>query len=101
MKYPTFKHFISLYVTEEENAIYDVIAQCIDTVYTEDEVFVNTRDTFKEMRDFVDNLTLKQFEKLESFFITMPALHHEIKYTCEKCSHNNTLIINGITNFFE
>jgi hypothetical protein len=101
MKYPTFRHFISLYVTEEENAIYDVIAQCIDTIYTDDEVFTNTPETVKDMRDFVDNLTVQQLEKLESFFVTMPVLQHDIVYTCEKCSHRNTLILNGVTNFFE
>lgn len=101
MKYPTFKHFMKLYMSEEENAIYDVIAECIETIYTEEEVFTNSKETFKEMRDFVDNLTLKQFEKLENFFVTMPILHHEIQYVCEQCEYKNTLIIDGITNFFE
>jgi rubrerythrin len=101
MKYPTFKHFIQLYSTEEESSIYDVIAECIDTVYSEDEVFVNNKEIFKEMREFVDNLTLSQFEKLEHFFVSMPVIKYEHRYECEKCSFNNTLIIDGITNFFE
>lgn len=100
MNYPTFKHFMQLYITEEENVIYQVIAECIHTVYTNDEVFVNTKETFKDMREFVDNLILQQFEKLENFFITMPILKYEHRYTCEKCEYKNVLILDGISNFF-
>lgn len=101
MKYPTFRHFTKLYVTEEENAIFDVICECIDKVYSDDEVFENTKDTSREVKQFLENLTLQQFEKIENFFVTMPILQHQITYDCPSCSFKNTLLIDGITNFFD
>lgn len=101
MRYPTFKHFAMLFGEESEDAVYQVIAECIHEVFTNDEVFINTNETKKEIREFLDNLTVQQLEKLENFFITMPLLQHRIEFICPKCQKENILMVDGISNFFE
>jgi T4 bacteriophage base plate protein len=101
MNYPTLNLYNALYETKDEEAIYDIVAQCIDTIYTGDETFVNDATEFSEFRNFIDNLTPAQFEKFEQFFVSMPVLIFTFTYDCDKCQKQNTLTIDGITNFFE
>jgi T4 bacteriophage base plate protein len=101
MKYPTLYLYNELYETKDENVIYGVVASCIDTIYTEDETFVNDGKNNDEFRKFVDNLTPSQFEKFEQFFVTMPILLFSVNYICSACGKENSLTIDGIRNFFE
>lgn len=100
LKYPTIKSFIKLYFDNDENAIYEVVADCIETIYTNDEVYQNDGTDKKMFFDFLENLTVQQFEKLEKFFITMPIIQKDITFDCPKCSAKNRTLINGISNFF-
>lgn len=100
MRYPSIKNFIRLYFDEGDNAIYDVVADCIEKIYTEDEVYENDGQDRTIFLQFLENLTLKQFEQLERFFITMPILQKEVKFECGKCSQENRTLINGVSNFF-
>ena len=52
------------------------------------------------MNDFISSLTSEQFEKLKTFFSTMPALLHDIEYTCSKCKCSEKQTLNGIGDFF-
>ena len=102
MKYPTFQHFTKLYVDENSDQnVYEVLAECIESIYTDDEVFTNTGNNHQDFRDFVENLTVPQFEKLENFFVTMPILVKVIEYDCVECNRKNIITIDGITNFFD
>lgn len=102
MKYPAFNHFVKLYVDDEnENDVNGVIAECIESIYTKDEVFTRETTTVAEFREFIENLTLPQFEKLENFFVTMPILEKIIEYECKECNKQNKVSIDGITNFFD
>jgi len=100
MKHPTFRHFAKLYETDDDESVYDVVAECIEEISTPEETFMNTGRNISELREFVDNLTPEQFAKMETFFDTMPVLEHTIEYQC-KCGADNTITINGISNFFE
>jgi len=53
-----------------------------------------------EITEFVDNLTQLQFQKMQTFFETMPKLSHETEYTCSNCEHHQKLLIEGLQNFF-
>ena len=48
----------------------------------------------------VKSLTQQQFGKLLEFYNTMPKLAHTINFACTKCDKKNTLVIQGVENFF-
>ena len=101
LSYPKIQHYISLFETSNDDAVYDVVVECIKKIYTDDEMFVNTKETYGEVRTFIDNLTPDQFEKFEEFFVNMPILTKTIDFVCEKCEKPNIVIMDSITNFFE
>ena len=100
MKSPTIHHYGHLFDTTEEDAVYDVVADCITKIYSEEEVFVNDGNSHQELREFIDNLTAEQFEPFEQFFENMPVLFKEVTFKCVKCETENSLVVNTVQHFF-
>ena len=106
MKYPTMDIYSNLADLENaENAsavkeLFDIVINCIDNIYSDDEIFTASDHSEEEMNEFINSLTSDQFEKLKIFFSTMPALLHDIKFTCSKCNCHEKQTLNGIGDFF-
>lgn len=101
MRYPKLKH---LAVLSDDNStldsIYDVVADCIESVEMGEEVYNYGNSTLKDFRELVDNLTSKQFESIRDFFDTMPSINHEVRFTCKKCEKLNVVKLDELVNFF-
>ena len=54
----------------------------------------------QEIDDFIESLTQEQFKNIQTFFETMPKLSHTVKYKCEKCSREETIVLEGLQSFF-
>ena len=96
MKYPSLDEFIKDNFQVDnvgfEQSI-EMIASCVDMIYSEDETWTGADFTQKEMVDFLEGLGSKQFKELEKFFTTMPKLTHEIKVTNPKTKKENTCLL--------
>ena len=83
MKYPSLDEFIkSNFDLEEKNQMdqsFDLIASCIDKIYSEEEVWASEDCTKKEMSEFLESMNSTQFKEIETFFETMPKLSHTIE----------------------
>ena len=103
MKYPSLDEFIKENFQVDnvgfEQSI-EMIASCVDMIYSEDETWTSADFTQKEMVDFLEGLGSKQFKELEKFFTTMPKLTHEIKVTNPKTKKENTIKLEGLAAFF-
>ena len=104
MKYPSIDILTSVENTEEDDAgisqVYDLVSDCIETIYTTDEEFQMTDYTDLERNEFFESLTQEHFLKIQEFFDTMPYIYYDLKYDCEHCNHKEKLNIRGIQNFF-
>ena len=49
-----------------------MIVNCIDKIYNENEIFLMNEYSFEEAKNFIDNLDVPTFEKIQNFFSTMP-----------------------------
>ena len=103
MKYPSLDEFIKDNFQVDnvgfEQSI-EMIASCVDMIYSEDETWTSADFTQKEMVDFLEGLGSKQFKELENFFTTMPKLTHEIKVKNPKTKKENTIKLEGLAAFF-
>ena len=77
-----------------------VIKDCVEMIFTEEEMFEKGTIDEKELDEFFDSLNTQQFTKIREFFETMPALKHEVKYKCETCGEEKATTISGINSFF-
>ena len=103
MKYPSLSQFIETNFTESADTVeksFQVIASCIDIVYNKDDMFAAAACTKKELKEWVESLTSQQFQKIEKFFETMPKLTHTLKVVNPKTRKENTVVLEGLTDFF-
>ena len=104
MKYPSLDQFIkNNFDFEGGNAMdqsFDLIASCIDKIYTADEVWVTSDVTKKEVTEFLDSMNSSQFKDIEKFFETMPKLSHTIKVKNPKTEVESEVVLEGLASFF-
>ena len=100
MRYPTLAHLNTLATYTKTEQIYTVIAECIESIFNDEEsIAANTEDP-AELLEWIDNLEVSHFNKIREFFKTMPVLRHEHKFPCPKCKTDNILTLEGIESFF-
>ena len=104
MKYPSLDQFIkNNFDFNDKNMMdqsFDLIATCIDKIYTEDEVWAAADCTKKEMKDFLEQMNSNQFKEIEKFFETMPKLSHSITITNPKTKVKSDVVLEGLASFF-
>jgi len=104
MKYPSLSQFIETnFNQEDDDAVeksFEMIATSIDMVYNDKDMFAASECTKKELKDWVESLTSAQFQKIEKFFETMPKLTHTLEVTNPNTKKKNTIILEGLTDFF-
>jgi hypothetical protein len=103
MKYPSLDQFIKNnfdFSTPDIDQAFDLISSCIDKIYTEDEVWSTSDVTKKEINEFLDQFNSLQFQKIETFFETMPKLSHKISVTNPKTKVESEVILEGLSSFF-
>ena len=104
MKYPSLDQFIkSNFDFSEGNNIdqsFDMIADCVDKIYNQEEVWSTADVTKKEVVEFLEQLNTMQFKEIEQFFDTMPRLSHEVKVKNPKTKVQSTVVLEGLASFF-
>lgn len=102
MKYPSLDILKKIESLDgnDIDAVFDIICSCIEFVYNSEEMFASKDQKIEEVRDFVNNLTQEQFQKLQLFFETMPKLEEQVKYTCPMCKKDHEKVIRGLDSFF-
>jgi hypothetical protein len=78
----------------------DAIINCIDYIFDKENIYKKEDSTKDELIDFIDSLSQSQFQKLSSFFDTMPKLKHTIKWKCQGCGCEEEVTLEGLANFF-
>ena len=106
MKYPCLSQFIenNFEVEDESNTVVDktfkLVADCIETVFTEDEAWEGKDYTSDERLEFIEQLNSKQYKQVEKFFATMPKLSHTIEVTNPNTKKKSSIVLEGLADFF-
>ena len=105
LKYPSFDQFIeSNFDTGSDNSEVDrslnMITNCIEMIYDEEESWDASDSTKKELEEFIEGLNSKQFKTIEKFFETMPKLSHKVKVTNPTTGVESEVVLEGLASFF-
>ena len=104
MKYPSLDQFIkNNFDFNDKNMMdqsFELIASCVDKIYTEDEVWASADCTKKEMKDFLEQMNSNQFKEIEKFFETMPKLSHSVSVTNPNTKVKSDVVLEGLASFF-
>jgi ribosomal protein L44E len=102
MKYPSFDTIKKFEGLDNNNVdqMFEIVIDCIDAIYTTEEVYHSKEQTKQDLLDFLNNLTSDQFVKIQQFFETMPKLRKHIDYSCPVCGKEHHKVLEGIASFF-
>lgn len=103
LKYPSIDDVMGAQGAPDSSEVdktFDIIISCIDSIYSNDEIFDAKDQTKKELKDFVDSLSADQFNKIKSFVEGMPSAKVAVSFDCSKCGTHNEFDVKGIANFF-
>ena len=98
MKVPTIKHISNKKTLLDLS--YGLVRDCIDQIYNGDEVFESADLSAKELDEFVNHLTTRQFNLIRKYFESLPVVSHLIKYKNPKSGKDFTLTLQGASDFF-
>ncbi len=104
MRYPSLEQFIkNNFDFEDKNSMdqsFELIATCIDKIFTEEEVWATGDFTKKEMNEFLEQMNSSQFKEIEKFFDTMPKLSHTVKVKNPQTKVESEVVLEGLASFF-
>jgi len=104
MRYPTIDSFKDSGIKNiTATNMLEVISTCILQIYEEEgkKTYDPKDQTKKELTDFIEQLSTKQFKDVQSFFDTMPKLKHEITIKNPKTKKESKITLTGLNDFFE
>jgi len=104
MKYPSMEQFVqSNFAIGDDMSLQDtfeIVSSCIEQVYNEEESWSASECSKKELADFMEQLSSKQFKQIETFFETMPKLSHTFKVKNPKTGVESDVVLEGLSSFF-
>ena len=106
MKYPSLNQFIenNFDTKDQPDALVDktfkLVADCIDTVYTQEDAWDSSDYSSDEKIQFIEQLNSKQYKQVERFFATMPKLSHTIEITNPNTKKKSSVVLEGLADFF-
>jgi len=100
MKYPSFNVIVSNKGKSESETLIDLIVDCIDYVFDENQIYKSKDTPRQELIDLVESLQSKDLDKIKEFFETIPKISKKFDFECKKCGYKETIELQGAQSFF-
>ena len=103
MGYPSVETFVTMNFETEQSQVdqlFEMAASCIETIADANQVYECKDATKKELLEFFDQLSTKQFVMIQEFFETMPKLSHTLKVTNPNTGVESEVVLEGLASFF-
>ena len=101
MKYPTLKDMTGFDAGGDVSNIFNMIKRCVHEIHDGETIHNRVDISEKELDEFIESMSTKNFEALTTFFDTMPKLIHEVEVKNPKTKKKNKIPIEGFQSFFE
>ena len=86
--------------TKDTETIFNMIINCIDSIYSADNVYSAENTPRAELEEFVESMSQEHFQKINDFFVSVPTLKLPATFTCSNCGHENKADVEGLVSFF-
>ena len=104
MQYPTLASILAMGVEENKvtsvDKMFGMMQDCMYQIWQGEETFDAMDYSNKEKKDFLESLNHEQFERIQTFFDTMPTVKHIVEVTNPKTKVASEVTIEGMNSFF-
>lgn len=89
-----------LKIADDENAMmFELVARCIDQVYVGDKVYKAKDYKREELMEFIENLSVEVFQKIDNFLKNTPHMKYELEYK-NKQGTEKKIVLSTLNDFF-
>lgn len=100
LKYPKMDMMdVLAKINNEVDVFFEVLSYCLDKVFVGDEVFNAAEYSNQEKEEFLQQLDVVSFQKIQQFFETMPKMRHELEYT-NSLNQPKKIVLESLSDFF-
>ena len=101
MKHPDFETLGKMSDLNQGNSaqLLDIVCKCLDQIVEGEQVYEVANYSTKEIEEFVTSISSKDLLKVQEFFIGLPQVSGEIKYT-NSLGKEKAVPLRGIQSFF-
>ena len=104
MQYPNLGDVLAMGVEEEKSTTIDkmfgMMQDCMYQIWQGEETFDAMDYSNKDKKDFLESLNHEQFDKIQTFFDTMPTVKYVTEVTNPKTKVISEVTIEGMNSFF-
>ena len=101
MRYPCLGDMKGFNALGETKSLFEMIKRCIHEVHDGEEVYHRVDMSEKDLEDFIDSMSSKNFESIGEFFSSMPKLSYDLEVINPKTEVKSVIPIEGLQSFFE
>ena len=101
MRYPCLGDMKGFNALGETKSLFEMVKRCIHEVHDGEEVYHRVDMSEKDLEDFIDSMSSKNFESIGEFFSSMPKLSYDLEVVNPKTEVKSVIPIEGLQSFFE
>jgi T4 bacteriophage base plate protein len=99
LKYPPASLYGDREIANSKDGLFSLIVKSIDKIYVNDTEINPKTITKVEMKDWIEKLDTKSYDRMRKFFQNMPSFNHKIKYT-NSAGVDKSLTLSSLSDFF-
>jgi len=101
MRYPCLGDMKGFNTLGETKSLFEMVKRCIHEVHDGEEIYRRVDMSEKDLEDFIDSMSSKNFESVGEFFSSMPKLSYDLEVENPKTKVKSVIPIEGLQSFFE
>ena len=99
-KPPSLDNVIGVANKNQIDVVMEIVRECLVEIIQGKDVFSAQDHTREELDEFLNSLNSGQFQKIQTYYESLPKMKQDIEYTCPKCGETKKETLEGLASFF-
>ena len=100
LKPPSLDSVIGAANKSQIELVMEIVRECLVEIIQGEDVFSAQDHTKGELDEFLNSLNSGQFQKIQTYYESLPKMKQDIEYTCPKCGETKKETLEGLASFF-
>ena len=100
LKPPSLDSVIGAANKSQIELVMEIVRECLVEIIQGKDVFSAQDHTREELDEFLNSLNSGQFQKIQTYYESLPKMKQDIEYTCPKCGNTEKETLEGLASFF-
>ena len=100
LKPPSLDNVIGAGNKNQIDVVMEIVRECLVEIIEGKDVFSAQDHTKEELDEFLNSLNSGQFQKIQTYYESLPKMKQDIEYTCPKCGETKKETLEGLASFF-